>query len=145
MKPRSILFILLFFCFIISCATPADVTEGNTLSVELEIVPFSAIPETWDSLFYQHDTSWPNPSNTSHADSLANALARSGAKVADLWYPDAGNECMMLFLNGSDVIVRLSHPGAEINELGFQQATSFSVSCVSMWRHYKFTKSAGSK
>jgi hypothetical protein len=111
----------------------------TTLGYELEIVHSSSISISWDTTFYQHDTSW-NGFDSAAADSFANILSNSGLGVTDFWYPQSSVECLIILIPGSEVIVKLEKPNPAAGSVHLQMGTGFPLACVPFWRHYKYTK-----
>ncbi len=111
------------------------------LQYQLEIVPSSSVSISWDTTFYQHDTTWTlmNFLDTTAADSFANVLGTSHLAVTDFWFPQANTQCKVLIRVGSEVIVKLQKPDTNAKAIGLQTRNGFPIECFLTWRHYKYT------
>ena len=132
---------LIVILALLSCSKSTEPTIR--LEYQLEIIPDSDISISWDTTYYQHDTTWVERTfpDTIAADSFATVLCNSNLPITDLWYPQVGRSgCKILFREGSYVIVKLGMPDLSTKLIGLRTRSTFPISCINTWRHYKFTQ-----
>ncbi len=145
MKSAQSIFVRTLLCFaisyLVSCQQTTESNDGDfQLQIELEIIPYSDIPSSWGSTFYQHNSNWVGVFDTTAADSLAGVLKNSDLPIIHMWFPQVGSICGIPIRGGSEVILKLSLPDTSVYQFGFQLPDGFPLSCVSTWRHYKFVE-----
>ena len=125
---------------LMSCSKTTE--PAVQLQYQLEIIPSSSVSISWDTTFYQHDTTWTemNFPDTAAADSFANVLKTSNLSVTDFWFPQVKTQCKVLLRVGSEVIVKLQKPDTSAKALGLRTRFGFPIDCFLTWRHYKYTK-----
>jgi len=136
----KLIFLFITLLLICSCATTDDIQNHSQNEIILTIIPSTEIPVSWDSTYYQHDSSYLAYLDTIAADSLAEVLVNSDLPITDFWYPNIDYICMIPIRGGSEVVVKLDRPDTTIYEYGFQEYDGFPVYCVPIWRHYEFIK-----
>ena len=132
------------FSFYYSCKStsePLTQSKGEKeVNVQLEIIPYTLVPDDWDSTFYQHfkNWDWTRSFDTTAANLLADTLKEFAPPVTDLWFPQEVPVCLDPLRVGSEVILKLSTADTMVHRLGFEPADFFPLPCVPTWRHYRF-------
>jgi len=137
----SIIIISLLHSILVYCEKSTDtVNIEHITKIEMNLISYTELPAEFDSTFYQHNSDWDTPFDTTAADSLSKLLADSAGLITDMWFPHSTFKGGIPIRAGTEVIIKLSLRDISIYEFGFESYTGFPFVCVDTWRHYKFIK-----